>query len=204
MEYKDIPNHLAKAISDLERVSMQLSQIGMTLAEGPPTPVELPKISGFKFSAHSMKELEGVHPTLEDIVRSALSLSTQDFMVFDGLRTEAEQRKLVAKGASRTMDSKHLKGLAVDLVPWINGKPTWDHEGCYRIAAAMYQAATKKGLAQKIRWGACWDRTLGTLIPGKTTPEPEDFKKAAQDYTSRRKTAGQSAFIDAVHFEWVD
>src|SRR5690606_27957563 len=79
--------------------------------------------SGFVFGKYSLKELEGVKTELVLLARRALELSIQDFCVFDGLRTAKEQAALVAKGASQTMQSKHLKGLAIDLVPWINGKP---------------------------------------------------------------------------------
>src|SRR3546814_15285791 len=70
-----------------------------------------------------------------------------------------EQQQHVANGTSQTMKSKHLDGLAVDLVPWV-GKPVWEWDRIYPIAFAMDQAATELGLASKIRWGGAWDRVL--------------------------------------------
>jgi len=75
----------------------------------------------------SLKELKGVHPVLIKVVKEAIKLTKQDFMVLDGLRTPKEQRKLVARGVSRTFDSYHLYGLAVDLVAIDKaGKPSWN------------------------------------------------------------------------------
>src|SRR3546814_18779136 len=68
----------------------------------------------------------------------------------------------VANGTIQTMKSKHLDGLAVDLVPWV-GKPVWAWDRIYPIAFAMDQAATELGLASKIRWGGAWDRVLSAF-----------------------------------------
>lgn len=41
-------------------------------------------------------------------------------------RSPEEQQRLVDEGKSQTMNSKHLKRLAVDFNVFINGKLTWD------------------------------------------------------------------------------
>lgn len=153
------------------------------------------KPAGFKLGAKSLRELEGVDGQLVEIVRRAINLTTQDFQVFDGLRTAEEQKALVAKGASRTMDSKHLKGLAVDLVPIIGGVLKWDWDGCAKIAFAVDQAATQLGLANKIRWGGAWDRTLADY-----GGELRLYMREVELYKSRH--AGKD-FIDGPHFELI-
>lgn len=150
--------------------------------------------SRFVLGKASLKELEGVHPPLVECVKQAIQLSTQDFTVYDGLRTYKEQLAHVKNGTSRTMESKHLKGEAVDLVPWINGKPTWDWEGCYKIAFAMDAAATIMGIANRITWGAAWDRRLSDF-GGRL----EDYKAEAEAYAKRHP--GKD-FLDGPHFEW--
>lgn len=100
---------------------------------------------------HSLNELKGVHPELVKIVKDAIKITKQDFIVFDGLRTEAEQRKYVLKGVSKTNRSFHLYGLAVDLVPWVHGKPTWEEKYFKEIAIAMKTAI--EGSIFKIEWG---------------------------------------------------
>lgn len=149
--------------------------------------------SGFVFGKTSEKELIGVNEALVRCTRLALQHSTQDFMVFDGLRTKEEQLQHVQNGTSKTMKSKHLDGLAVDLVPWIGGKPVWDWNGCYRIAMAMDYAATMLGIAGRITWGGAWDRRLSDF-----GGDEKDYKKAVEDYKKRHDGPD---FIDGPHFE---
>src|SRR3546814_13354288 len=90
-------------------------------------------------------------------VKRAIEITIQDFTVFDGIRSVKEQQQHVANGTSQTMQSKHLDGLAVDLVPWV-GKPVWEWDRIYPIAFAMDQAATELVLASKIGSTACRER----------------------------------------------
>lgn len=162
--------------------------------------VAVKDVSGFKFGKASLKELEGVKTELVLLSRRALELSTQDFCVYDGLRTVKEQEAYVAKGTSQTMNSKHLKGLAVDLVPWINGKPTWDWDAIYPIACAVDAAAREMGIENKIRWGGAWDRLLSDFHG-----DPAAYKRVVEEYGARQRALGKSkVFIDGPHFEWVD
>ena len=64
----------------------------------------------FRFSKRSLTNLEGVHHDLVEVAHLALSISPIDFVIIDGVRTIEEQRILVAKGKSKTMDSRHLTG----------------------------------------------------------------------------------------------
>ena len=147
----------------------------------------------------SKKNLQGVHPNLVKTVELAITLTKQDFTVYEGLRTLKRQKVLVKQGYSRTLDSYHLPqadklGHAVDLVPWINGHPVWDWDGCYEIALAMDTAATQLGYASMIVWGGAWDRTLAQLNGDKVA-----YKKAVQEYQIRH--AGKD-FIDGPHFQY--
>ena len=163
----------------------------------PPKPVIVapaaPKASGFVFGAASEAEMKGVNKDLVACNYLALQLSTQDYCCYDGIRTYKEQQQHVANGTSQTMQSKHLQGLAVDNVPWINGGPVWDWDGCYKIALAMDQAATQLGIAHRITWGGAWDRKLSDF-----GGSPEAYKQAVEDYKVRHP--GKD-FIDGPHFE---
>ena len=68
----------------------------------------------FKLSQRSLDKLEGVHPDMVKCVTSAINYSKVDFGVICGMRTEAEQKELVAKGASKTMKSKHTLSRSVE------------------------------------------------------------------------------------------
>lgn len=106
------------------------------------------------FSARSESRLAGVHPDLVRVVRKALTLSPVDFAVIEGLRTTERQAELLKAGASRTMNSRHITGHAVDLAPFIAGSIRWDWPPFHQIAKAMKDAAAAEGVA--IVWGGDW------------------------------------------------
>ena len=106
---------------------------------------------GYKLGKKSMGQLVGLYPDLSFMVTETIKITPQDFMAFDGVRSSTQQRKLVNKGASKTMDSYHLYGLAVDLVPYINGQPRWEVGPCKVIAKAAKSVIKTHGLA--IDWG---------------------------------------------------
>ncbi len=105
----------------------------------------------YKLSRRSQKELIGVHPILAFAVTEAIKITKQDFMVLDGVRTKQEQLKLLARGVSKTTNSYHLYGLAVDLVAYVKGKPTWEHKYYPEIDKAMKHVITQHDLP--IDWG---------------------------------------------------
>jgi peptidoglycan L-alanyl-D-glutamate endopeptidase CwlK len=150
----------------------------------------------YALGARSRAKLVGVHPRLVAVVERAIQLTTQDFAVTDGLRTLAQQQQLVARGASKTLKSKHLKqadgfGHAVDLVPFIGGAPRWEWPPIWAVAQAVDQAATELGV--RLVWGAIWDRTL--LDYGGS---PAALQAAVEAYKVRH--AG-SDFLDGPHYQ---
>jgi peptidoglycan L-alanyl-D-glutamate endopeptidase CwlK len=109
-------------------------------------------VSAYSFGSRSENNLVGVHPDLVKVVRRALALSEYDFAVIEGLRTKEKQTEYFKSGASKTLNSRHITGHAVDLYP--SGKPTpWAR--CHNIKAAMFEAARELGVS--IRWGGDWD-----------------------------------------------
>jgi len=112
----------------------------------------------YRLGKKSKRELIGVHPILAFAVTEAIQITEQDFMVFDGLRTQKEQRKMVRFGVSKTNNSYHLYGLAVDLVAYVDGKPTWEEPYYDGIEIAMKSVIKKYDLPiewGKDKWG--WD-----------------------------------------------
>lgn len=145
----------------------------------------------FVFGEKSRAELIGVHPDLVRVVERALELTEVDFAVHDGKRTIEEQQRYVATGVSQTLESRHLTGHAVDLVPMINGKLRWEWPPIYKIASAVWLAAIEQDI--QIRWGGVWDRRLNDLS--------EPLEAAVASYVSRRKKLKAKAFLDGPHFE---
>ena len=150
----------------------------------------LPNTSGFNLSQTSLDKLKGVNPALVKVVKRAIQISKQDFAVNEGLRSVERQRKLVKSGASQTMNSRHISGAAVDLVPIVNGKISWDWRYFYAIAEAMQQAAKELGV--NVRWGGCWE-----VINNKTGLA----KSWVDAYGAARRKLDKKAFTDGPHFE---
>lgn len=98
--------------------------------------------------------LMGVHADLVKVIERAYELSTNPFIVTEGLRTLERQKQLVAKGASQTLDSRHLTGHAVDLAVMIDGEVRWDWP-LYRKLGDTVKAAAKE-LSVPIVWGGDW------------------------------------------------
>ncbi len=108
----------------------------------------------FKLGSRSLKHLEGVNKNLASVVHEAIKLTEVDFSVVDGLRTVEEQRQLVKEGRSKTMNSRHLKGTAVDIYPWVNGKTSHAAAHYAEIAKAMFAAAANLNI--ELEWGGEW------------------------------------------------
>jgi peptidoglycan L-alanyl-D-glutamate endopeptidase CwlK len=101
-------------------------------------------------TARDWSRLAGVHPHLVQVV--ARARTTFPLFVIEGVRTEAQQRANVARGASRTMDSRHLTGHAVDLAPM---PLDWNDKAAFHaMADAIKRAAADEGVP--IVWGGDW------------------------------------------------
>jgi LAS superfamily LD-carboxypeptidase LdcB len=113
----------------------------------------------------SQNRLSKVHPRLAAGVTAMIeALASQGLTVevVQGLRTYAEQDALFAQGRTKPGQvvtkakggqSNHNFGLAVDLCPFVNGKPQWnDNAGFIRIGAE----AAKHGL----QWGGDWKKFI--------------------------------------------
>lgn len=110
--------------------------------------------SGFRLSTRSRARLKGVHPHLVSVVEDAIGRTPVDFMVTEGVRDAARQAGLVRAGASRTLNSRHLTGHAVDVAALVGGQVRWDWPLYPRIAEAFKAAAAARGV--RIVWGGDW------------------------------------------------
>lgn len=110
-----------------------------------------------KYSKRSLTNLRGIHPDLRRVIDRALQDSPLDFIVIEGLRSESRQREMVAKGASQTMNSRHLTGHAVDLLPiGPGGKAAFDWPLYHQLGPAVEAAAKREGVP--ITWGGRWSK----------------------------------------------
>ena len=90
------------------------------------------------------------------------------------------------------MKSKHIEGLAVDVVAYIGPRISWELNLYDDIADAFKMAAQEVGLG--LRWGAAWH-----------IPDIRDWEgtmeEAMNAYVDLRRSEGRRPFIDAPHFE---
>lgn len=112
--------------------------------------------------AASEAKLAKVHPHLARVIRR-LAKDWPDpetgFVVTCGGRTVAEQKVLVAKGASKTMRSRHIiapngYAHAVDLAVKVKGKVRWDWPLYAELAKAVKAAAAAEKVP--VEWGGDW------------------------------------------------
>lgn len=148
-------------------------------------------MSRYVLGQRSLGRLAGIHPDLASVVKRAIELTTQDFSVLEGVRSDDRQRELYGQGRTAaelravgvdpklakpsmqkvtwTLKSNHFKqkdgyGHAVDLVPYPldwNALAKFD-----AIATAMFAAADDIGVT--IRWGADWDQDGNWRERGET------------------------------------
>lgn len=160
----------------------------------------------YKLGTGSRNKLVGVDPWLVEVVELAIQITPQDFSVTEGLRTRAYQQTLVDRGASRTLNSLHIEGRAVDLVPYLGrGINPWPSHvkskvekarrviAFEQVARAMFEAADRLGVP--MQWGADWDADGIQVnkdsdesfmdMPHFQLPQPWRMK-AAQDAAVRR------------------
>ena len=129
----------------------------------------------FHLSQKSINRLVGVHPDLVKVVKRAIEITEEDFIVGEGVRSLSTQKKYVRDGKSKTLDSRHLVAPngyshAVDLWLWKKGGVSWDtsdarsfytvsHDDDYvnyqEIGTSMLLASEELDIP--IRWGADWD-----------------------------------------------
>lgn len=105
-----------------------------------------------KFNTTSIRRMSGVDPRLVAVMKAARE--TIPFEITEGLRTRERQRYLVRTGKSRTMNSYHLRGKAVDVVAMPGGKISWNLADYRAINAAVQKAAKAAGVT--VTWGGSW------------------------------------------------
>ena len=117
-----------------------------------------------KFNQSSENKLKRLHPDLLKVVRRMQKLNKDPAfgaVITCTTRTVAEQKILVKKGASKTMNSRHIPGKdgyakAVDFAVTLNGKVRWDWPLYSKLAGLMKKAAGLEKIP--ITWGGDWVR----------------------------------------------
>jgi peptidoglycan LD-endopeptidase CwlK len=117
----------------------------------------------FYFGSRSQSKLDTVVPTLRRVAMRALSYGIIDMAVTEGRRDKKTQNLFYASGKSKVCwpDSKHNvlnpndPAHAIDIVPYVNGSPSWRMSHCCIMAGLILAAAAEEGVT--LRWGGNWD-----------------------------------------------
>jgi peptidoglycan LD-endopeptidase CwlK len=110
-----------------------------------------------QLSARDRQRLVGVHPDLVRVVTRAAELTDVSFMVAEGLRTRERQAQLLRERKTTTMNSRHLTGHAVDLVPLADTdgdgdiEISWRWHDYFRLAPVIKASAIELGI--RLEWG---------------------------------------------------
>jgi len=120
-------------------------------------------MSKFKFGKKSKEKLDGVDERVKRLCEKALKYSTVDFSVIDGLRTQSEQKAMFDKGASeldgQMFVSDHQLGLAIDVIPYVDGLDPWDVDNVdvklayMEMYRAFMRASMKLGMLLEFGFG---------------------------------------------------
>jgi peptidoglycan L-alanyl-D-glutamate endopeptidase CwlK len=136
-----------------------------------------------KYSLRSLERLNQAHPDLQRVLVRAAEISGTgpfadiDWTVLEVARTLETQKKYVASGASRTMNSRHLPKIsrvtsdpktgkmvplvsnkawshAVDIAPLVDGAVSWAWPLYRKLAPIIKEAARIEKVP--IIWGGDW------------------------------------------------
>lgn len=135
------------------------------------------------------KKLIGVHPDLVAVYKKAKEICAVEMFVTEGLRNADRQAKLVASGASWTMNSRHLTGHAIDVAPRVDGQVSWDWPLFFHIAKAMKLASARLNIP--VEWGGTW----------KLLSAADDPEAAHYTYIQECRIAGRKPKADGPHFQ---
>ena len=106
----------------------------------------------YKLGTRSLQSLSGVHPDMVAVVKRAIEITEVDFTVIEGIRNINRQRELFKAGKSTTMNSRHITGHAVDMVPW---PVDWEDLERFEVMSEAMKTAAEE-LEVPIVWGGDW------------------------------------------------
>lgn len=135
-------------------------------------------MTGFTLTLRDLNRLEGVHPDLVRVIRRAAASSSITFTVLEGVRSAARQRQLLDQGATRTLNSRHLTGHAVDIAPLLGGTVRWDWPLYHQLAPIVKAAAAAEKVP--IEWGGDWRRFKDGphwQLPWASYPLPKEKRR---------------------------
>ena len=114
-------------------------------------------MTGFTLTGADERKLVGVDSRLVNVVRLLAQVSPVPFMVVEGMRMEQRQRQLFRERKTKTLDSKHLRGRAVDIAPLVDGKVSWEWKDFAPLIKAAKECSMSLGVPMTFGYDWGWD-----------------------------------------------
>jgi peptidoglycan L-alanyl-D-glutamate endopeptidase CwlK len=108
----------------------------------------------YKFGKKSRQVLESLDEDLQLILTEAIKYI--DISLIEGKRSKERQKELVKLGKAKTLDSKHVKGQAVDFAPYHKGIDWNNRENFIYYGGILMGIAFSNGIP--LRFGGDWNR----------------------------------------------
>lgn len=104
----------------------------------------------------SLDKLQGVRPELVNVIKAAAERSK--FRVTEGLRSKERQATLVKARKSKTMNSRHITGHAIDFIAiGADGIATYDMDDMARVVSVIKDCAAEQGVMIECGFDWGWD-----------------------------------------------
>ncbi len=118
----------------------------------------------YKFGRRSVKNIQTTHKILQQLAVNVIARSKFDISVIDngGLRTAEEQNELFKDDKSSCDGYKkisyHQSGMAIDLIPYINGSVTWKNKEAFLHIAEIALEEFNNIYTEDyyLHWGGFW------------------------------------------------
>lgn len=111
----------------------------------------------FRLTDADRRKLAGVNPRLVAVIERLAKVTPKPFMVVEGVRSISRQHYLYRKGATKTLNSKHLTGRAVDIAPLVNGKVSWRWKHFTPVVNAAKAVSADMGVEMTFGYDWGWD-----------------------------------------------
>ena len=122
---------------------------------------------GQRLTGTDERRLVGVNKDLVALVRRVALVTPAPFLVVEGLRTKARQRELYALKATKTLNSKHIIGRAVDCAPLsVLGKEPWPWDDFTPLVECAKACARDMGLRVTFGYDWGWDAPHWEMTDG--------------------------------------
>lgn len=135
------------------------------------------------YNSNMSRDVEQLIEPFRSKVKALITLAKQDglpVIVTDTTRTIEEQRENVRKGYSKTMNSKHLTGEAVDIAFQVDGKLSYDAKLYERLYSISKKLSYVIWPFKDLQWN--WDYPHFQYDPKKIVKDPTIPYTPIMDY----------------------